>query len=299
MRNLFRGKWRRRVHALLWSCCLQFALSPSVHAAADRGLFYRADNIYLLGSVHMGKADFYPLREQITHAFDNADALVVEVDLNAVEPDHLSQWIAAHGIYPAGESLRDHLRPETWKRLEAYLKNQHIDPALINAQKPGLAITTLGVLQMQSIGYSSELGIDGYFLERAQERHKPVLELETLEQQLTLLSELPNADALVRQTLDEAEPLPELMEQLSGAWKAGDSARLEQLLLEDDLRQDPQYQPAFEQLYTQRNLAMTARIEQWRQSGKRYFVVVGAAHLLGEGGIVELLKKHGIKVEQL
>lgn len=298
LKELFRLFRRPRRGALLWLCCLQFLSASTLWAADDRGLFYRVGNVYLLGSVHMGKADFYPLRATITDAFNASDTLVVEVDVGAIEPVQLGNWITAHGTYPAGESLRDHLQPATWKRLETYLKNHHIDPALIAGQKPGLAITTLSVLQMQSIGFSSDLGIDGYFLQQARTRHKAIVELESLEQQLTLLSELPNADLLVNQTLDEADALPELMDGLIAAWKAGDAARLEQLLLRDSLREHPEYRPLFEQLYTRRNHAMTARIKTMLQSRQRCFVVVGAAHLLGSDGIVELLKKAGQRVEQ-
>lgn len=294
--KLIRQCWRQ---PLLWLCCLQVAFAtPSASAAEDRGLIYRAGNIYLLGSVHMGKSDFYPLRTAITEAFGQAGALVVEVDLNAVDQQRLQAWIAAHGVYPAGESLRDHVQPATWQRLSAYLSKHRVDVALIAAQKPGLAIATLSQLQMQDIGFSSQLGIDEYFLQQARAQRKPVQELETLEQQLTLLSEFPNPDLVINQTLDEADQLPEVMDAMIAAWKAGDSRGLEKLL-QEDMNQNPEYQPLFDKLYTQRNIAMTARIKTLLQSGKCYFVVVGAAHLLGRDGIVEKLRASGIEVRQL
>jgi len=290
---------RCRRPLLLGLCCLQFVLGvPLAQSAEDRGLLFRAGNVYLLGSVHMGKADFYPLRAPILAAFQAADALVVEVDVDAVPPRHLQAWIGEHGVYAHGDSLRNHLQPATWDRLAAYLRQHRVDVDVFAAQKPGLAVAALGQLQLQSIGYSSALGIDGYFLQQAHRQHKPIQELESIEQQMTLLSEFPNADLLIRQTLDEADQLPELMDSLIQAWKDGDGARLEQLL-QDDLRNDPDYRVLYDQLYTQRNRAMTARIQQLLQSGRPYFVVVGAAHLLGEDGIVARLQRAGVEVAQL
>jgi uncharacterized protein len=293
----------RQCRLFFYSLCLQVVLLPALFAADDRGLIYRATagagSVHLLGSVHMATADFYPLRGSISAAFEQSDALVVEVNINAVDPRRMSAWIAAHGVYPDGETLRDHVKPETWRRLQEYLQRRHIDAALIAQQKPGLVVAALTAAQIDAIGFSAALGIDQHFLDRAKQLNKPIIELENLEQQLTMLSELPNADLLINQTIDEATELPAMLDQLSAAWKNGDAQQLENFLLKDDLRKHPEYRPLFEQLYTARNRAMTAQIRQLLQAGKQYFVVVGAAHLVGRDGIVELLKAGGARVEQL
>ena len=45
------------------------------------------------------------------------------------------------------------------------------------------------------------------------------------------------------------------------------------------------------ELYTERNINMTEKIEKFLKKQGTYFVVVGAAHLIGKKGIIELLKK--------
>ncbi len=295
-----RNRWRCR--ALFSLLLLPFALAVAA-AEDDHGIIYRASqgttSVVLLGSVHMASAEFYPLRAAITAAFDNASALVVEVDVDSIDPQRLSTWLATYGTYPPGETLRDHLQPATWARLQAYLQGQHMDASALNQQRPGLVAVTLSATQMNGVGFSAALGIDEHFLERARTLHKPVLELESLEQQLTLLSDLPNPDLLINQCLDEATELPALIDELSAAWKQGDAARLEKFLLADDLQKHPEYQPLFNKMVTERNIAMTTQVRKFLAEGQQVFIVVGAAHLIGAEGRVERLKRAGIAVTPL
>jgi uncharacterized protein YbaP (TraB family) len=277
--------------------------AATVQAAGDRGLFYRVEHdgavVYLLGSIHLAQADMYPLRAALTDAYAAADALVVEVDINAVDPQRMLAWVNTHGLYPPGESLRDHLQPATWRRLQNYLRSQGIDSALVARQKPGLLVTTLSAMRMTAGGLSAALGIDAFFLDRAHRERKPIVELESFEEQLTLLSELPNPDLLINQTLDEMAELQAITDRMLDAWRQGDAERLAALLAADDLQQHPEYRVLFEQIYTRRNHAMTARVRHFLAAGGNHFVVVGAAHLVGEDGIVALLRRAGFKVEQL
>lgn len=285
-----------------WLFCALALLAANALAADDRGLFYRVERgtavVHLLGSIHLASADLYPLRAALTDAYVDADALVVEVDIDTIDPQRLQRWINAHGMYPPGESLRDHLQPATWRRLQTYLQNQGLDAANFAQQKPGLLVTTLSMLQMKAAGLSPELGIDAFFLARAHRERKPIVELESLEQQLNLLSNLPNPDLLINQTLDEIVELPGLTDALFDAWKQGDADHLAELLLTDDLQQHPEYQPLFEQIYSARNHAMAQRIGHLLTAGGNHFVVVGAAHLVGEDGLVALLRQAGFTVEQ-
>ena len=74
------------------------------------------------------------------------------------------------------------------------------------------------------------------------------------------------------------------------AWKSGDAETLEKILL-DDYKNDPRYKEFFEEMFTKRNIRMTNIIEKYLEGDKVHFVVVGAGHLIGEGSIVDILKK--------
>jgi len=292
----------RRLTFLRFVITLLLAISQTALAANDRGLFYRAQRdgtqIYLLGSIHLGDDNMYPLRQEMETAFAHADALVVELDINHIDTAHVTEWMQQHGNYPQGETLRDHIKPETWNRLSIYLKAHGIEPNLVQQQKPGVLANMLAMKQLTNSGLSSCLGIDQHFLMNAEKAKKPVRELETVEDQLTLLTEMPNGDLLINQTLDEMNDLKTEADDLFKAWKMGDAAQLEPLVMTELMGEDPESRAFFARIYTQRNQAMTENILTLSKTEKTLFVVVGAAHLLGDEGIVTLLKKNGFIVEQ-
>jgi len=74
---------------------------------------------------------------------------------------------------------------------------------------------------------------------------------------------------------------------------------LRSALLADALPPDPSLAPVVQKLFDERNVKMLAKIEGYLNSNGSYFVIVGAGHLVGKRGLVELLKSKGYAVEQL
>lgn len=283
-------------------CLLCLLTSLQVRAAQDRLLIYRIKTptaeMHLLGSMHLARADIYPLRMQINEAFRAAENLVVEIDITGEREAMIQHQMRLRGYYPPGESLRDHISAATWIELQRLLPASGLPPMIVERLKPGLVATLLTVQYMMALGLSPEQGVDKYFLDLARNR-KTILELETLEQQLDLLIDFPDADLFLRQTLSQLENMGELLEPLLESWKRGDAAALEQLVITDELESNPEFRPVLESLFDRRNHNMTRKLDQYLRSGGRYFVVVGAGHLVGEQGIITLLEKQGYKPSQL
>ena len=103
----------------------------------------------------------------------------------------------------------------------------------------------------------------------------------------------------MQQTLFQMDSLEATMNELISMWKQGDVVGLRKLVLEDELSRHPEFRPLQERLFDTRNRAMTDRILQLQRQGGDHFVVVGAGHLLGDQGIIALLKKRGQKPRQL
>jgi uncharacterized protein YbaP (TraB family) len=277
-------------------------LSPSLQAANDRLLFWEVSTergtTWILGSMHLARADVYPLRQEISSAFEMSDQLVVEVDISAANQLAIQQRMLEMGTYPAGKSIADDLSPQTWKALQQRLEQSGLPPYMMEQLKPGLVITTLTAIEMMKLGLSPELGIDKHFLNLAR-GNKPIVELETVDQQIGLLLNFPNPDLLVRQTLFQMDSLAATMDALVRKWKAGDVNGLRRLVLDDELSRHPEFRPLQERMFDQRNRAMTERILRLQRDGGKHFVVVGAGHLLGDQGIIALLQKRGQKPRQL
>ena len=287
-----------RARFLLWAllCLSSSVLSHHTQAANDKLLFWevelQAAHVYLLGSMHLASADVYPLREGIMQAWERADRLAVELDISGSRGLDIQAAMLARGRYPAGKSLSDDLKPETWAALRERLEANGLPPALMQALKAGLVVTTLSAMEMMKLGLDPEQGIDRYFLNLAAGA-KPILELETIDEQLDVVLDTPDPEVLVAQTLDQLADLDGIMSTLVSSWKQGDAQALSRLVLEEPLITHPEYAPLQKRLFDDRNLTMTERIMQLQTSGGTLFVVVGAGHLIGEQGIIALLRQRG------
>ena len=80
-----------------------------------------------------------------------------------------------------------------------------------------------------------------------------------------------------------------------GEWQEGDMQALEDLLQEDF----EEYPEMYDALLKDRNLNWIKQLQPMLNDSDVYLVIVGAAHMLGEDGMVKLLEKQGYSVEQL
>src|SRR5215813_8233848 len=106
--------------AALVLCCFASvrAAPPAAGDGASKHFLWRVTGskgvVYLLGTIHVGKADFYPLPSIIEDSFKNADTLIEEVDLSEpAETTSLQRWVIERGSYPNGEAITNHLSEAT------------------------------------------------------------------------------------------------------------------------------------------------------------------------------------------
>ena len=106
--------------------------------------------------------------------------------------------------------------------------------------RPWLIMLQLSVTQMRRLGYSPELGIDQHFLSIAKNQKKPVIELETAVQQMSLLAKEDKAfqDRLLYYTLESMQELEPMLDEMFEAWKKGDVKSFEKIL-DMPLKDDP------------------------------------------------------------
>lgn len=276
----------------------------------DRGFFWQVTSgqpgagqstVYLMGSIHFADQSFYPLRAEIEQAFERSDYLAVELDVNALDRDAYSRMISQKGVFPEGNSIKDVLSDETWQQLRERLRQLNIPYESVKGYKPGVLVLTMTAIQVMQLGLDPQLGIDMYFLRKAASSpEKKVIELETLDQQLNLFIDIPDGDLLLKETLYSMAEADSMMNDMVGYWKSGDEKSMNKLLFEDALNDYPAFSSIYDSLFYKRNQKMVSRIEdmlkQGKETGAGYFVVVGSGHLIGEVGIVRLLKERGYSV---
>lgn len=262
-------------------------------------------SIHLMGSVHVGRPQLYPLAPVVEDLYQRADHLVFEVDPDQVNNPAAVLEIQRRGMLPAGETLSDHLSAETLVMLDDVLERTGLPRALVMRWQPWLVINVLSVLQVANMGLMPQLGTENYLL-LSKSPETDVQELESLEAQLGYLASM-NDEIYLRETLlsfnEEGEAM---LNDLLAAWACADHEQLHRIMsLEYDTEAMNQATSAAmarleEMLLYSRNIRMADRVASYLEEGEgSYFIVVGAAHLLGEGSIIALLREAGYEVHEV
>jgi uncharacterized protein len=293
-----------RFHRMLRRCFLALALVACGAGAEPAGggkLFLwevksPTNTVYLFGSLHAARPDFYPLPKPVEDAYRQADELAVEIDITDVA--RMAKSLALL-TYTPPDSLDHHVSPEVWKRVEAAAKQAKQDVAAFKPLKPAVLASVLAVGALQEHGYDAAAGIDLHFLTSAHADGKQIVELETPDFQAGILGGLTDAEgeAMLGETLDEVGELGTATDQIADAWKAGDDEAVARLLREAN--KDEASKKIFTKLFDERNPAMAEKIAALASGHERALVVIGAGHLAGENSVLQLLKAKGLRVRQL
>jgi uncharacterized protein YbaP (TraB family) len=256
-----------------------------------------ASTLHLLGSVHVARSDLYPLDPRIEAPFAASDVLVLELALDESAQIGAARRMLELGQLEPGKRLPDVVAPETWQLLVDTQARQGQSVFGLRGFRPWLVAITLTTRALEREGFSAEHGIDEHF-RRAAEGKKRIEALETVDGQLSLFASLsPQAEEqLLRQTLEEIDTYGGELDAAFRLWSSGDASGIDRLLVAS---MQTEYPDLFQRLFTDRNRAMTERLLELAKVPGRYFVVVGAGHLVGNTGILALLAERGIASQQL
>lgn len=253
---------------------------------------------YILGSIHIADASFYPLAAPIEKAFNRADVLVVETDTSAIDPK-LEEELKDKAMYKDGRTLKDDISPETLSMLKSFVDQFKIDVTPFLIMRPWMVSLTLGNIAAAAMGLDPLFGIDAHFIRLAYSREKQIQSLEDVKEQVDLLSGFMDQDVVLKQTLKELMQERDEAEDMISIWKSGNNKAMEKITFDTVGMDESISREYFERFLYKRNEAMINKIDGYLQDKKVYFVVVGAAHLLGERGILNALQKKGYRLRQL
>jgi hypothetical protein len=244
------------------------------------------------------KKEIYPLNRVIEDAFQRSDVLAIEANVNDVIGIDVQKILVA-AFYNGEDSLERHISAETLDRVKREFERLGMPSWLITRQKPWFLALTLTSLKLVQSGMDPAYGIDVHFLSKAQGTKK-IRELESVDYQIGLLSGFSDSEqeAFLRYTLNDLSALEKNIDLLLKSWKTGDVRGMESLI-EQGIQGDSAAAALYEKLIFERNRNMVRKIEDFLKAEETYFVVVGAGHLVGAKGIIELLKQRGYTVEQL
>jgi uncharacterized protein YbaP (TraB family) len=259
----------------------------------------KSSTVYLLGSIHMARGDIYPLAPVIERSFDASAALALEADISKVKGDELLQEMMVSATYPHGEDLKGHISTATYALLQKETEKLGLPVEPFASMRPWFIAMTIESLEFLRLGFDPANGIDIHFANEA-EGKKRIIELESFDYQIRMLNGFSDRDQelFLIYTLKDLSNLSGAADELMKAWREGDAKSMETLVTKT-VKESPELAPVMERLYTRRNIEMSSKIEQFLKNRETVFVVVGAAHLVGKEGILEILKEKGYSIEQL
>ena len=258
-----------------------------------------SNKLYLFGTIHAGKKEWFPLPRPVEDAWADSKILVVEADI--ADPEKIAKSAAAM-MYPPDDSLQKHVSMVDYTRFTKLLPRYKVPEAAVTQMKPFMAVSFLVVSEWARLGYSPDFGVDAYLLAKARAELRPIVEIEGVDTQIALMESLTDDEerTIFEGTLTALESglSKEQIEDMVKAWQAGDPDAM--LKTARKYNENVKGAAAFEEKFVWgRHDAMLKKLEGYLSDSKdRHFVAVGALHLAGPRGLVALLRKKGYLVKQ-
>lgn len=265
----------------------------------DRGLLWRVQDgertSWLYGTLHVGKREWILPGRTILRAMVGADVLALELDV--LNPQVMQQLLEALQARPDASPLP--------ADLEARLAQQRKQACAeeLSEQRPDAQLLGLVSQLGRKQGLMAEYGADLQLASLAGAVRKPVLGLETVQDQLKdLLSDDPQeVQDNVRDGLEQLEDpkSPEILLELANIWASGNEKQLENYADWCDCIKTERERLKYKRLMDGRNPGMADGIAHQLKQGKTVFAAVGALHMVGPTGLPELLRQKGYRVERV
>jgi|HubBroStandDraft_5_1064220.scaffolds.fasta_scaffold16207_3 uncharacterized protein YbaP (TraB family) len=276
-------------HWLLALCLLG---SLSARAQSPVWALHGAHNtVYLAESVHLLKPGDSALPSALTRAYDDSTQLVMEMDLAKLDTTSVSAWMLENGRYPEGESMQQALGPERYARVVAQASTLGLPIEQLAVLRPWVVALTLTDLMYLKLGFDPESGVEEQLVARTRQDGRATAGLETVDEELGQLAHLSPEDQarFLELTLEDLKDTGSDTDQMLSAWRAGNSTELA-AQLSDAYHQFPEL---YRVLVSERNQRWLPQIKTYLAADHNVLIVVGALHVIGKGGLLELLRNAG------
>ncbi len=273
---------------------LWFAACAASDQAVGNGLLFEVRSGedtrgWLFGTIHSEDSRVIELPLPVRDAFEASAGFAMEVipDTQAILQSMVTM------VYTDGRTLEAVIGPPLFQQVVQAIEERGMTEAAIRDFKPWAVVTILSVPPAETGEF-----LDMRLYKAATAAAKRIVGLESIDEQLAVFEELSERDqvALLRETLEVRDQLPEVFERLLGAYLERDLAALMRLSDEYLRGGDPELEARFRtNALDVRNERMAERILPLLAEDV-FFVAVGALHLLGEGGIVQRVRRAGFAV---
>ncbi len=293
---------------------LTFAFAVMTVAGMQAQLLYKISGngltkpSYIIGTYHLAPVSFADSIPGLKEALAATEQVYGELDMtDLTSPENLQKMQAAM-MLPEGTTLTTLLSEDELARLNVVLKELlgfDMSNSMVAQQLNGLSPKTLEtqlsllVYMKKHSGFDAQNTFDGYFQKVAQEQGKPVGGLETLDFQIKMLYQgqtLERQKELLMCFVDNQEHMNQMAEQLVNAFFNQDIVGVKAVMDEKEQTSCDSTPEEEDQLINNRN-ANWAKLMPQIMSAKPTFFAVGAGHIPGERGVLQLLQAAGYTIE--
>jgi uncharacterized protein YbaP (TraB family) len=254
-------------------------------------------SFYLAGSIHLLSKDDYPLPKAYQQAYQNSEALVLEIDLGKTTGASFQRNLLQMMSYPIGERLQHHLSKKTYLKLRQHFQKNNKDLNDFSHFKAGYISMLLTIFELQKLNMAGT-GVDQYFFNLAEKDQKMVVGLESLQTHFEALASMGDGyeDELIEHSLNELKILQPQLQKMKQAWRSGDLKATEAVTIASIKTEFPEL---YQRILVARNQAWLPKIASLIHASKTSFILIGNAHLAGKEGLIHQLKLKGFTLKQL
>ncbi|MDB1968791.1 MULTISPECIES: TraB/GumN family protein [Clostridium] len=280
--------------------------NKSIEKEVSKGYIWEATNgstsVNLVGTIHLGSNNINFLNDDIKRIIDETDVLSVELDLSLKENIEKTQ---SSGYLKDGKTIENYLSEDEINKLSSIINT--LSPKFnikeinnLNSFSLSSLLTNLCYAKAGILGNGLDLiMINGVKLRKANGDNITINELEGVDYQLETINKTFTWEYLKKYLNDYSNSNigeeVDIAKNLFNSYKTGDIEFIEES--NNKMKNDsPEY---YKIMLTDRNIGMTNKIDELIKDGKNHTVAVGAAHFIGEDGILKLLEEKGYKITRV
>jgi uncharacterized protein YbaP (TraB family) len=243
---------------------------------------------YIFGTIHLLCENEIDVKPNVKEAFDASEILCLEIDLD--DPG-LPMKMAPLAMLPAGTTWENLMSKKEYEKVSQYFKDSLQTPVeMVRNMQPFFAFS---MVYKKFLGCTPQ-GYDMAFLQMAKSAKKEVSGVEDVEEQLSAVKSMtPKQQAkMLFEAVTKGEKSKKQFSDLVKMYKEQNLSKIAELTKSTESGMDKKQTEAF---LLKRNRNWIPVMKKM-VSEKSVFFAVGAAHLAGDEGIVNLLRKEGFTV---
>jgi hypothetical protein len=247
---------------------------------------------YLYGTIHIICKEDLMITDNMKGGLDKSEQLVLEIDMD--EPGMMLSSMKMM-MMPGGKTIKQLLSEDDYKMVNKFFKDSlKMDLGFLGTMKPMMLSSVMypKILNCTIASYEQTL------MDYVKQQKKPVLGLETIEDQMNAIDKIPlenQAKMLVESVKDYGKSVGEFKKLLNDYKNRDLEGLYKNMQQSETMEMTPEFESA---LLNERNQRWIPIIEKMTKE-KTTFFAVGAGHLAGKNGVINLLRQKGYKVEAL